>query len=135
MEQGAKYQEKIEERNALLGLVRASFLKHLSYAGAVRLPEWCPDDWVQWKCPATGQRYADLTNKVYLEFLRSVWPRALEELGISNQETCGDLLEALLGWYYVLTIENGLALGNEADDFIAMLEQGLICTYALKEMD
>ena len=37
-----------------------------------------------WIDPAIGQRYADLTNKLYLQFLLSVWPTALEELGISN---------------------------------------------------
>ena len=69
---GDKYHEEIAEMNALLGLVKASFLKHLSYKGAVRLPEWCPDDWEHWKSLATGQRYADLSNKLYLEFMLSV---------------------------------------------------------------
>ena len=134
-QQGDKYHEEIAAVNASLGLVKVRFLKHLSYKGAVRLPEWCPDDWEHWKCPATGQRYADLSNKLYLEFLLSVWPTALEELGISNPETGGDLLEALLGWYFVLTKENNLSLCNEADDFIAMLEQGLLYMFALKVVD
>ena len=85
-----------------------------------------------WIDPAIGQRYADLTNKLYLQFLLSVWPTALEELGISNPETGGDLLEALLGWYFVLTIEDNRSLGDEADDFIALLEQGLVYMYALQ---
>ena len=135
MQQGHKYHKEIVEVNASLGLVNATFLKHLSYKGAVRLPEWCPDDWGHWTCLATGQRYADLGNEVYLEFLLSVWPAALEELGISNPETGGDLLEALLGWYFALTIERNMCLGNEADDFVAMLEQGLLYMSALKVVD
>ena len=88
-----------------------------------------------WIDPAIGQRYADLTNKLYLQFLFSVWPTALQELGISNPETGGDLLEALLGWYYRLTVEKNESLGDKADDFIAMLEQGLLYMFAMNVVD
>ena len=88
-----------------------------------------------WIDPAIGQRYADLTNKLYLEFLRSVWPTALSELGISNPETGGDLLEALLGWYYRTTVELNESFGDKADDFIQMLEQGLLYMFAMNVVD
>ena len=98
------------------------------------MPEWCPEDWEHWKCPATGQRYGDLGNKLYLQFLLSVWPTALEELGISNAESGGDLLEGLLGWYFILTTENNVSLPNEVHDFVAMLEQAVLYMFALQEV-
>jgi hypothetical protein len=136
VQQNIIYRQKIEAVSAAWSLGPAvSFLKHLSYKGAIRLPEWCPDDWESWRCPRSGKRYADLTNELYLEFMKYVWPTALRDLGISNAVTAGDLLEALLGWYYALKVENGSDSGMTADDFIAMLEQGALCMYALREVE
>ena len=39
------------------------------------------------------------------EFMMLVWPDSLRELGISNESCAGDLIEALLGWHYILTIK------------------------------
>ena len=63
----------------------------------------------------------------------AVWPDSLRELGISNASTAGDLIEALLGWHYILTIERGQTMGDLANDTIEMLELGAVAVCALWE--
>ena len=62
-----------------------------------------------------------------------VWPDSLRELGISNESTAGDLIEALLGWHYILTIKRGQTLNDCAKDTISMLELGAAAARALWE--
>ena len=128
------HRDRIAEQNRRDDLTaKKSFLKRVSYNGAVRLPRWCPDDWTAYMCPTTRQQYGELGNKTYTKFMQSVWPRALEELGMSNQSNIGDLLEALLGWNYTLTIERGQNTSDMATDTIGMIERGVLAMYALNE--
>ena len=124
------YREEMTEMNRQMGFSeRKSLLKHLSYSGAVRLPEWCPPTWMTWKCEATQQSYIDVTNQVYLEVMQSCWPAALEALQISHKECVGDLVEAVLGAYYILTVRRGWQFDFIVEDFIVMFERMCIGTY------
>ena len=130
VEMNQTYREEMIEMNHQMGLnERKSLLKHLSYSGAVRLPEWCPPTWMTWKCEATQQSYIDVTNQVYLEVMQSCWPAALEALQISDKECVGDLVEAVLGAYYILTVRRGWQFDFLVEDFIVMLERMCIGTY------
>ena len=133
-EQNQTYRDLLCSRNIRDGLSEhKTFLKRTSYAGAVRLPTWCPDGWTTYTCPVTNRRYGDLGNATYLEFMMLVWPDSLRELGISNESTAGDLIEALLGWHYILTIKRGQTVGDLANDTIEMLELGAVAVCALWE--
>ena len=59
-----------------------------------------------------------------------VWSNSLLELGISHESTAGDLIEALLGWHYILTIKRGQTVGDLANETIEMLELGAVAVCA-----
>ena len=82
-----------------------------------------------WKCEAEQQSYMDVTNQIYLEVMRSCWPEALESLQITDKETVGDLVEAVLGAYYILTVRRGWHFDFIVEDFIVRLERMCIGTY------
>ena len=65
------------------------------------------------------------------ELMMLVWGDSLRELGISNESCAGDLIEALLGWHYILTIKRGQTVGNLANETIEMLEPGPLAVWAL----
>ena len=48
---------------------------------------------------------------------------------MSHEETVGDLFEAVLGYYYILTVRQNICLDFIVDDFIVMLERAIICVY------
>ena len=90
---------------------KISFRKHVSYYGAVRIPcaLYAQLD-AHWTCERTGTRYMDCGNWVYAKVFRLCWPNALHSLNISNNETIGDLFEALLGWYFLFPTDNPKAM-------------------------
>ena len=111
--------EEMKDLNRRMGFSeRKSFLKHLSHNGAVRLPKWAPENWSTWKCEAEQQSYMDVTNQIYLEVMQ-----------ISDKECVGDLVEAVLGAYYILTVRRGWQFDFIVEDFIVMLERMCIGTY------
>ena len=79
--------------------------------------------------PVSQTRYADLTNGAYLEVMRSCWRSSVDVLNISNAETAGDLVEAILGWYYILTVRRRTRFDVLVDDFIVMLERACLGVY------
>ena len=74
--------------------------KRLSHRGA--LPTFLPTDPVHWTDPRTGQGYFDPGNAVYKQAVQYACPQFLEETGMSNEETIGDVIEALLGCYLAI---------------------------------
>ena len=74
--------------------------KYLSHRGA--LPTLLPTDPVMWTDEKTGQAYFDPGNWVYKQSVKYACPEFLEATGMSNAETIGDVLEALLGSCFVI---------------------------------
>ena len=68
-------------------------------------------------------------NKTYLEVMRSCWPSAFDAIGIENEGTAGDLIEAVFAWYYMLTVKRGVGLDFCVHDFIEMLERACLGVY------
>lgn len=79
---------------------KKSYRKILSYYGAVRVPEACvgfvEPHWIAHLDP-DGTKYLDPCNSIYCRVFECAWPNALRGLGMSNEKTVGDLMEALLG--------------------------------------
>ena len=130
VEKNQTWREEIKDLNRRMGFSeRKSLMKHLSHHGAVRLPEWAPENWSTFKCDAEHQHYIDVTNEIYMDVLRSCWPEALEALQITDKESGGDLVEAVLGAYYVLRVRRAWQFDFIVEDFIVMLERICIGTY------
>ena len=135
VEKNQTWREEMKDLNRRMGFSeRKSFLKHLSHNGAVRLPKWAPENWTHWKCEAEQQNYIDVSNQIYLEVMRSCWPAALESLQITDKEVVGDLVEAVLGAHYILTVRRAWQFDFIVEDFIVMLERLCICTYVQSVM-
>jgi len=125
------YREQLILVNIRQGLSeRKSFRKLVSYAGAVRMPEWIDAGWTCW-VHDNGTRYMDVGNYHYAAVFTRAWPTVVERHNLSNNETVGDLIEALLGWYFVRTELRGHRLTDFCDDTIAMLEQACVAQWAL----
>ena len=107
---------------------KKSFMKHMSYCGAVRVPDDFPNEFVSYTDEKTGQRFIDPMNSLYCDVFKAVWPNVTF---ISNPETVGDLIEAILGWAWVMK-DLGIALGPEGEDFVQFLEQACLSEYTLR---
>lgn len=105
-----------------------SFGKHGSYSGGVKVPEEFPRGRESFVCPYTGDRYLDVTNAVYTEVFRLAWPTALP--GFTNKETVGDVLEALLGYWYQKTVVHKITPEPTALAVIDVLTTACFARYA-----
>ena len=115
-----EWREDISQRNKDLGLKEGTtLLKHASYYGAIRLPYYIPKDFVCYE-DATG-RYLDPTNHVYKDMFLACWPEAATELGLYNDGTIGDLVEALLGVCWLKT-RDGKSIQDRKHDIIQTIE-------------
>ena len=115
--------------NEQMGLsTRKAFLKHLSYHGVVRVPPECPECHYE----TEGVRYIDPKNWIYAKVFRSAWPRARASRE-QNDHTVGDLVEALLGWHFTLTMVHKRRIEPIAEDFVKMLEKACLTCWALHE--
>ena len=119
-------------------MVNPDFLKHLSYNGASRLPEFMSN----WKglalvhtCPKTGQRYIDVNNAVYSMVFRKAWPA--KDFALSSafrwfsNEKLGDYLEALLGWRYIRVVQWEEQLDDAAEDIIQAIEKACLAQWCI----
>ena len=101
--------------NRALGLKdEKSFLKHASYNGAIHAPNDFPDNHIAFIDKKSGDRFVDPTNRVYCDVFKTVWPNVTF---MSNEETVGDLVEAILGLAWVKN-DRGQTLSPEAEDFV-----------------
>ena len=129
-------QAEIEKHNASLGQVRTNFLKHLSYRGAVRLPPSMSDcKQLVWACSKTSQRYMDCLNSNYAEMFKMAWPRssfaALSAFPSMGDEKLGDYIEALMGWHYIRTVDNGEHIDHIAEDLVILIEAASLAKWCL----
>lgn len=107
-----------------------SFLKHVSYVGAIRVPDAFPDKEISWRDPDTGERYLDPGNAVYCAAFRSVWDQVIPE---RNQKTIGDLIEAMLGWAWTKRVRHGELDSPLCEAFLKWLETLILVQYTLWE--
>ena len=115
--------------NRALGLKdEKSFLKHASYLGAIHVPNDFPDNLIDFIDKKSGDRFVDPGNWVYCYVFKRVWPNVTF---MSNPETVGDLLEAILGLAWVMN-ERGQTLSPVAEDFLQILEQACLSEYSLQ---
>ena len=120
---------RLREYNHRLGLkAQKSFLKHASYNGAIQVPPDFPDDLIAFIDTKTNLRFCDPCNSVYRDVFLSVWPNVM---WMSNKETVGDLVEAILGLAWIKN-DRGETLSLEAEDFVKMVEQACLSEYALR---
>ena len=104
-----------------------SFMKHVSYVGAVRVPNTFPGNHLSWTDPKTGQGFLDPSSKAHLDAFRAVWPNTMT---VQNQQTIGDLFEAVLGLAWAMQ-DQGLALPTVAQDFVRYVENLILAEYSL----
>ena len=114
IEQNLRYRVILKEYNAAWGLrERKSLKKHVSYWGAVKLPEWA----MLWSDP-TYPGYSDVGNDVYAAVFRRLWPKS--HICRYASDTIGDFIEALLGWYIYWTTK-----GAEFDEIVHLVVEHL----------
>ena len=120
---------KMVDYNRRLGLKdEKSFLKHASYNGAIQVPADFPDYLIHFIDKKTGHRFCDPCNSVYCDVFKKVWPNVT---WMSNAETVGDLVEAILGLAWVKN-DRGETLSLELQDFVKIVEQACLSEYALR---
>ena len=122
-------------QDARMSLVRSSMASHvmtyrkfLSHYGALR----CPPEIVPLglEPPALdGCGVYDPGNAVYKETFLACWPGAAQTLGLSNEETVGDLLEGLLGWVSF----RRYALPQRASRIVEELEKACLAVFLLAQ--
>ena len=118
------HREELKVINARLGLKPSkSFLKHASYCGAVRAPADY-DGKVSCYCNIKNQAYLDVNTYNYASFFRYVWPTAAA--AAYNDETAGDLVEAVLGLHWAHHVHGNRAFCDAAENFVYVLEMGLL---------
>ena len=79
-------------------------MKFLSHFGAVRVRESGArkiDSSFLWLDTEAGMGYIDVMNYNYSLVLDWIWPGALASVNITNIKTKGDIVEGLLGWYFL----------------------------------
>ena len=93
-----KYRSQLATLNVSQGFSdKVSFLKRLSWYGAIRVPAQFQPEWshygpVHWTEPTSNSKipslelYFDPTNKVYKHTMLETWPGFLEQFGLSDEE-------------------------------------------------
>ena len=108
-----------------------SYRKILSYYGAVRVREayvgLIEPHWIAHMDP-DGTKYLDPTNVIYLRVFEWAWPDALRLLGMSNEETVGDVMEALLGHSWFRRQENRYVTAK-AETILSYIEDAVFATW------
>ena len=130
-----QHREELKEINRHFGQNhQTSLLKHMSYYGAIEIPDAVPDgsvrvDFTMVEVDGTRRNYFDPGNYCYLCVFRMIWPAALPD--ISNHETMGDVLEAFLGYHWTLTYERMVTFPDTIKDIVEMLTMAVFNFWAL----
>ena len=119
-------------REILCPGVQSSYRKILSYFGAVRIPTSYKDlvppgdiGWIE-----HGDVFVDPSNAIYSSVFLRIWSAAATTLGLTNKETIGDFIEALLGYSYLVNhVRQPISV--DAIDVVAMLEKACFAEYVL----
>ena len=105
-----------------------SFHKHVSYAGAIRVPADFPNELLAWTDEKSGERFLDPKNDIYCAVFKNTWPSITF---VKNPKTVGDLIEAVLGLTWAMKAQ-GETLSVAAEDFVQLLEQACLSEYSLQ---
>ena len=126
IDQNLKYRNHLIEYNVAWGLKKRKSLKKIvSYWGAVKLPTWA----MQWSDP-NYPGFADLGNAVYADTFKALWPYS-HICGYSD-DTIGDFIEALLGWYIYWTTEWGAQFEKMVHLVVEHLNMALLSEWTLR---
>ena len=113
-----------------------SYRKILSHYGAVRVDgvfrNLVEDNLVAWLDPC-GTAYMDVGNDIYTRMFERTWPGAIMSLGLSNHETIGDCIEAILGFAW-LHRRAKRPLPNIANEVIREIERACFALWVLEEI-
>ena len=113
-----------------------SYTKILSHYGAVRVDgifrNLVEDNLAAWLDPC-GTAYMDVGNDLYTRMFERTWPCAMMSLGLSNHETIGDCIEAILG-FGRLHRRAKRALPNIANQVIREIERACFALWVLEEI-
>jgi len=129
-EQNKLYRENMMEINAERGLkAKKHIMKHFSYWGAIKVEAWA----MKWSDPK-HPGYADIGNYWYAHVFRTLWGES--HISKYSNETIGDHVEALLGWFIYLNHRrtrggDHVEFGERVHDTINMLNQALFSKWVL----
>ena len=135
-ESGLKNQEALQRynRNVNASIYR-SLRKWYSYFGACRItqdtPWWFTNQNAFW-CIWSFTFYVDLGNAVYRRLMTDAWPSLTEHM--SNAETLGDCLEALLGLFYIKKVLYNRRISALEDTIITAIEVAAFSLSLLMEV-
>ena len=110
--------------------------KWYSYYGACRIlssPAHLPH-WGFFRCPHTQVEYVDLGNRTYKAVMTAAFPQACRTMGWANEGTLGDLLESLLGYYYIKTVLHLKPASVEEQDVVAAIEKAAFAHRLLTDL-
>ena len=119
-------------RLASLGASRCARKSHL---GAIRVPSNCTlfagtsSNHLLFADDLSPYTFLDPGNAVYKKVRDSAWPDGQAVVGISAQETIGDLVEAFFGYHWFVFILGQRALSGQAKDFVDHMEIAFFWTY------
>ena len=129
------HRNELKQINERIGLKEAkSFLKHLSYFGAIEIPKTSaiPDRHVAYVLILeNGERirYIDPLNVRYAEVFRCIWPESLTH--ITNVETLGDVVEAFLGYHWALKWRKQHQFQPIIEDIVSVLSRAILACWTL----
>ena len=125
-----QHRAQLEVTNAFAGFQpNKSLLKNLSHLGAVRVPQGASLGRGHLLFEDEVHLYLDPTNAVYKKVWVAAWPEGPDLLGISAEETIGDLVEAFLGFHWHRVIMGRKAISGLPNYFVQVLEAALFWSY------
>ena len=130
-----RHREELKEINRNLKLSeKTSLLKHMSYYGAIEIPDAVPDgsarvDFTMVEVDGTRRNFIDPGNRCYIIVFRQLWPAGLPF--ITDPETLGDCVEAFLGYHWTLTNERLFTFSDIIEDIVQMLTKAVFSFWAL----
>ena len=111
---------------------RKSYRKILSYHGAVRIAA-SHERFIEPHCiahiDADGTKYMDPGNATYFDFFEKTWPNTLRAMGLSNKETVGDMIEAMLGHEWLRRRNTPDRVSPLSDMIIRHIEAAVFATW------
>ena len=131
-----KHRVQLEAANTFVGFSGSkSLLKNLSHLGAIRIPPGAKlihggsSNHLLFVDNVTSNTYLDPGNSLYKKVWVASWPEGQAMLGISNENTIGDLVEAFFGYHWFSVIAGPNTLSGLAKEFVEHLERTCFWSY------
>ena len=105
-------------------------IKWLSRCGAIKVRQSMPRNLICWIDPQTHVAYFDALNKHYSAVFDELWPRCFSN--ISNYAVKGDLMEAFLGYGFMMDTGIHRSWGNLQKSILAALDTYIYYTYVAR---